>query len=486
MDDLTELDATALSRLVADKKISCVDIMSAFLSRIHTFNPGLNAIVALRPDDELMGEARAADEKPPQGWLHGLPIAIKDLAETAGIATTWGSPTYARHVPATDCDMVRRIKAAGAIVIGKTNTPEFGLGSHTYNPVYGTTVNPYDHRLSAGGSSGGAAAALSARLLPIADGSDMMGSLRNPAAFCNVYGFRPTAGLLPVETLPATWEPFPLATHGPMGRSIQDVAALLDTMAIPADQSKTFDLDSGRFFQAVTETKSNSMQGLQIGWLSDMDGQLPMEAGMIDLCQKALEELTSLGFNVQALSFNAGTSSNEEPLTASDLFNSWTALRNRRIAYAFQQSFKNPIIREQMKPELQWENERGLAMSEVDMHKAININQRWNTRLNKLFSQVDLLCLPSSAVFPFNAQLTWPKQIAQTTMQTYHEWMSVVIPASLQGLPALAVPAGFNSNDLPAGIQLIGAKGDDIRVLQAGHLYHQATNWPQKRLPCLT
>ena len=277
--------------------------------------------------------------------------------------------------------MVSRIKAAGAIVIGKTNTPEFGLGSHTYNSVYGTTVSPYDHRLSAGGSSGGAAAALSARLLPIADGSDMMGSLRNPAAFCNVYGFRPTAGLLPVETLPDTWEPFPLATHGPMGKSVKDVAALLDTMATPADHSKSFELDSGRFFQAVTETKSNSMQGLRIGWLSDMDGQLPMEAGMIDLCQKALEDLTSLGFNVQALSLNAGTSNNEEPLTASDLFNSWTALRNRRIAYAFQQSFKNPIIREQMKPELQWEIERGLDMSEDDVHKAININQRWNTRL---------------------------------------------------------------------------------------------------------
>ena len=483
MDDLTALDATALSRLVADKKVSCVDIMTAFLSRIHAFNPALNAIVALRPDDELMAEARAADEKPAQAWLHGLPIAIKDLAETAGIATTWGSPTYANHIPATDCDMVSRIKAAGAIVIGKTNTPEFGLGSHTYNPVYGTTVNPYDHRLSAGGSSGGAAAALSARLLPIADGSDMMGSLRNPAGFCNVYGFRPTAGLLPVETLPDTWEPFPLATHGPMGKSVQDIAALLDTMATPADQSKSFNLENGRFFQAVTQTSSKSVQGLRIGWLGDMDGQLPMEAGMIDLCQKALEDLTSLGFDVQALSLNTGSSAKEEPLTVNDLFDCWTALRNRRIGYAFQQSFNNPAIRQQMKPELRWEIERGLAMSDDDMNKAININHRWNIRLNTLFSKVELLCLPSAALFPFDARLMWPKQIADATMKTYHEWMSVVIPVSLQGLPALAVPAGFNSNDLPAGIQLIGNKGDDTRVLQAGQLYHQATMWPQRRAP---
>ena len=273
--------------LVADKKVSCVDIMSAYLSRIHTFNPALNAIVALRADDELMAEARAADETPQQGWLHGLPIAIKDLAETAGITTTWGSPTYANHVPAADCDMVSRIKAAGAIVIGKTNTPEFGLGSHTYNPVYGTTVNPYDQSLSAGGSSGGAAAALSARLLPIADGSDMMGSLRNPAAFCNVYGFRPTAGLLPVETLPDTWEPFPLATHGPMGKSIQDIAALLDTMATPLNQNGVAKLDSGRYFKAIANTQSKSIQGLKIGWLGDMDGQLPMEGRHDQSVQKS-------------------------------------------------------------------------------------------------------------------------------------------------------------------------------------------------------
>ena len=204
---------------------------------------------------------------------------------------------------------------------------------------------------------------------------------------------------------------------------------------------------------------------------------------MIDLCQKALEVLTSLGFDVQALSLNTGSSAKEEPLTVNDLFDCWTALRNRRIGYAFQQSFNNPAIREQMKPELRWEIERGLAMSDDDMNKAININHRWNIRLNTLFSKVELLCLPSAALFPFDARLMWPKQIADATMTTYHEWMSVVIPVSLQGLPALAVPAGFNSNDLPAGIQLIGNKGDDTRVLQAGQLYHQATMWPQKRAP---
>lgn len=229
MTDLPDRDALTLSRMIAAREVSAAELMAATLDRIAAANGAINAVVSLCDRDTLMAEAQAADAAPRAGWLHGLPMAIKDLADTAGIATTLGSPLFADHVPEADCGMVARLKSAGAIVIGKTNTPEFGLGSHTVNPVHGATRNPYDPALTAGGSSGGAAAALAARMVAVADGSDMMGSLRNPAAFCNVYGFRPSWGRVPADPVADTYL-HRLATEGPMARTVGDLAARLGTM----------------------------------------------------------------------------------------------------------------------------------------------------------------------------------------------------------------------------------------------------------------
>ena len=232
MSDITDLDAVTLSKAIHEKKLGCSEVMSAYLDRIEKYNPKINAIISMRSREELIKESKLLENKEPTGWLHGIPMAIKDLAETKGLKTTWGSPIFKEHIPNFDCIVSQRIKNAGAIVIGKTNTPEFGLGSHSYNPVHGVTKNPYDLTKTAGGSSGGAAAALAARLLPIADGSDMMGSLRNPGAYNNVYGFRPSWGLVPND---ADGDIFmqTLATSGPMARTPTDLAYLLQTLAGP-------------------------------------------------------------------------------------------------------------------------------------------------------------------------------------------------------------------------------------------------------------
>ncbi len=286
---LTDLDALTLSGRLAERSVSAVEVMAAYLDRIERLNPGLNAIVSLRPRDELMAEAQAADRAPRRGWLHGMPLAVKDLEATAGILSTSGSPMFADLVPSRDDLLPARLKAAGAILIGKTNVPEFGLGSHTYNPVFGPTRNPWDRSRTPGGSSGGAAAALSAHLLPVADGSDAMGSLRNPAGFCNIYSLRPTVGLVPAEP---QGEMFfgALSTEGPMGRTPADVAALLGTLAGP-DPRRPF----GRPVEDWLGQIDAELSGRRIGWLGDWGGALPFEPGIQDLCASALARVRGAG-----------------------------------------------------------------------------------------------------------------------------------------------------------------------------------------------
>lgn len=473
MTSLTELDATEISRQLAAAKISSVELVTAFLNRIEAINPTLNAIVALRSWDDILREARNADNTPRKGWLHGMPIAIKDLADTKGLTTSYGSPLFATHVPETDSRLVSQLRSSGAIIIGKTNTPEFGLGSHTYNPVYGTTRNPYDLQLSAGGSSGGAAAALAARLLPVADGSDMMGSLRNPAAFNNVYGFRPSVGRIPADN-PADACSFPLSTSGPMGRSVEDIAKLLDTM-VEHDPSQPWNLPSSESFASgvhgITEASKASQH---IGWIADADGHYPMDKGVLSLCESALKDLEQLGCTVTPI--NTGFSMPK-------LFEAWCALRSFDMAMRLGPLYEDPSSRALLKPELQWEIERGFQYTAPQIHQAGETRSAWIATIAKLFRKYDVLCLPSAAIFPFDADEHWPKTINNASMTTYHEWMSVVVPASMAGLPTLAIPAGFNDNGLPAGLQLMGPYRDDLRVLQLGHAYHLATDWPARTVP---
>ncbi|MBB4301398.1 amidase [Rhodobium orientis] len=467
MDDLPDLDAIDLAAAIARREVSCVDVMTAFLDRIAEVNPPLTAIVSLRERDVLLAEARDADAHSSDLPLRGVPFAIKDLVETAGIRTTHGSPLFADHVPAVDDLLAARIRAAGAIVIGKTNTPEFGIGSQSYNPVHGTTRNPYEVTKTAGGSSGGAAAALAARLVPLADGSDMMGSLRNPAAFCNVFGFRPSYGRVPPTPEGDTFL-HQLATDGPMARSVRDLALLLDVIAGP-DERFPHSIPVEELF---SERLDVPVAGKRIGWIGDWNGYCPTEPGILPLCERALATFAELGCAVEPV---------VPDFDPAALWRSWTVLRSWAIASGLRVHFDDPSSRDLLKPEALWEIEAGLALSAADVHAASVIRSEWFASLAGLFEHFDTLALPSAHVFPFDAETHWPKSVAGHEMDTYHRWMEVVVPVSLAGVPALALPAGFGKTGLPTGFQLFGRRGNDLGILQLGHAYDAETRWPKRR-----
>jgi amidase len=397
-----------------------------------------------------------------------MPIAVKDLVATRGLRTTWGSPVHADHVPAKDDLLAARMRRAGAIFIGKTNVPEWGQGSHSFNPVFGVTRNPYDLRRTAGGSSGGAAAGLAACILPVADGSDMMGSLRNPAAFCNVYGFRPTWGLVPADadgdTFLAT-----LSTEGPMGRTVEDVANLLSVQA-GVNPEVPFGRD-GMDFAAHLDA---DMAGKRIGWLGDWGGAYPIEPGILDLCETGLQVFADMGAVIDRL---------PPPYPAEKLWHSWTTLRAMLNAGAKRALYDDPVLRAQTKPETIWEIEQGLHLSAQAVHAASVIRSRWYAHAAGLFQRFDYLLMPSAQVWPFPVEWRWPQSINGIAMDTYHRWMDIVVPVSLIGLPALNVPIGFGAQGLPMGMQIIGPTGADARVLAMGQAYHRATDWPGRRLP---
>jgi len=463
--DICASSATDLLAAMKTREISAVDVMQASLDRIARDNGALNAVVALADPDDLIAQARAADAAPQRGALHGLPIAVKDLANAAGFPTSMGSPIFAGQGPVPkDEIMVARMRAAGAIVIGKTNTPEFGLGSHTFNPVHGPTRNPYDHGRSAGGSSGGAAVALASGMIPIADGSDMMGSLRNPAGWNNVYGMRPSWGLVPSEPLGDTFL-HQLSTLGPMGRTPQDVALLLSVQAGPDPRQP-----HGRSAPDLTKLSAD-VRGRRIGWLGDWGGALPMEAGVMDTCASALQLFEGLGCSVEQV---------PAPFDRDALWESWIALRSWSVAAGSSVLYAQDKTRALLKPEAIWELERGLALSAMDIHRASLIRSRWFEAAAALFDKYDALVLPTAQVWPFDVDLDWPKDIAGVAMDTYHRWMEVVVPVSLIGLPCLAVPAGFGSNGLPMGLQVFGRRGADRALLELGAAWHSAADWVQR------
>ncbi|SHF38371.1 amidase [Litoreibacter ascidiaceicola] len=454
--DLLDQSATAQIAAVRAGDISAPELMAATLDRIAERNGRVNAIVALRERDVLMAEATAQTGKP----LAGLPIAIKDLAETKGITTTYGSPLFKTHRPAADNAMVAALKSAGAVVIGKTNTPEFGLGSHSYNPVYGVTRNPYDPSCSAGGSSGGAGAALATRMVAFADGSDMMGSLRNPAAWNNVFGFRPSYGLV-ANSGPAESFFNQLSTNGPMARHMGDLELLL---GLQSAHDPAHPHSSGPY-QSTEGTGR-----LRIGWLGDWGGAYPMESGVLELCESGLKVLETLGHEVVTL---------EPPFSAAALWDSWITQRSWAVAEKLRPIYKDTSQRDFLKPAAIWEIERGLSMSAHEIFKASEIRSDWFRRTANL--QVDLLALPSAQMFAFPAEWDWPKEIAGSPMDTYHRWMEVVVPASLTGLPALSVPVGFGPGGTPMGMQLIGHRGNDATVLALGRAYEAATDWVSRQ-----
>jgi amidase len=466
--EILNMDACAQSAALEKGELSATELMEATLARIEAVNPTVNAIVSLADGDRLMAKAREADNAPRSGWLHGMPIAIKDLANAAGFPTSRGSPLFAGEVAETDDLMVSRLRAAGAIVIGKTNTPEFGLGSHTFNPVHGATRNPYDTTRSAGGSSGGAAAALATGMLSIADGSDMMGSLRNPAGWNNVYGMRPTWGSVPADPVGDMFM-HQLATSGPMARSPADLAALLDVMT-GSDPRQPLSTNSPATFAKINEPP----KAMRIGWLGDWDGAFPYEGGIDEISQAAMGKLADLGHRTETL---------KAPFDADAMWQSWIDLRSFAIAGGLQADYADEARRAYLKPAALWEIERGLKMSAKDVLHASAVRSDWFRRTTRLFESHDVLVLPSAQLWPFDVDWTYPETIAGQAMDTYHRWMQVVVPAGLIGLPVVNVPVGFGANGLPAGIQLIGPRGSDAALLQLAQQWHGATHWPQERPP---
>lgn len=473
--DIVRLDARELSAAIHARRVSCVEVMTAYLDHIERVNPEVNAIVSIEPRDALLRQAGERDAALGRGeslgWLHGIPQAVKDLLPTRGIRSTWGSRIFARFVPELDAIAVERLRRAGAILIGKTNVPEFGLGSQTYNDVFGTTRNAYDRSRTAGGSSGGAAVALALRMLPVADGSDHAGSLRNPAAFNNVLGFRPSFGCVPSAELDAFLPA--LGVVGPMARTATDLGLLLSTLAGYDPRAPLSSRDDPARFAAPL---ARDFAGTRIGWLGDLGGHLPFEPGVLELGRAALGAFEAIGCVVDEVRLDHAMER---------VWQSWLVLRAYQVGSVLRQHHADPARRAVMKPEACWEVERGARLTAYELADAQVERTAWYHVVRDLFSRHDYLVAPSAQVFPFDAAVHWPRQIAGRDMDTYHRWMEVVVPITMSGGPALNVPAGFDPSGLPTGIQLIGRPHDELGCLQLAHAYEQATGWVARRPPSL-
>ena len=470
-DEITAVGAAALSEMIHTRHVSCREVMDAFLDRIDARNGTSNAIVSRRDREVLLAEAGerdaelVADES--RGWMHGLPQAIKDLSETRGLVTTMGSPLLRDYVPDHDSLMVSRMRASGCLIIGKTNTPEFGLGSHTFNEVFGATRNAYDETRSAGGSSGGAAVALATRMLPVADGSDYMGSLRNPAAWNNVFGFRPSQGRVPSHPSRDKYLS-QLGTEGPMGRSVVDVAMLLGTQA-GYDRRDPLSLDGSLAeFANVPTTRAtlaaSDPSAVRVGWLADLDGHLPLEAGILDLCAEGLRRIDEIGCAIEHASLHF-------PLD--ELWDAWLTLRHMSTAGSIGPAVTGKARRAQVKPEVLWEIDRSRSLDVDDINRAAEIRTRYFVTIEAMFERYDVLALPTAQVWPFPIEQRWPEHIGDRAMDTYHRWMEVSLYATFAGLPAINVPVGFDDRGLPMGMQLIGPPRADVALLQLAHAYEQ-------------
>src|SRR5262245_24990534 len=365
--DIVMMDALALSGAVKSKQASCVEVMNAFLDRIEALNPKVNAIVALQDRDDLIRQAEARDDELARGqyrgWMHGFPQAIKDLAATKGIRTTQGSRIFKDFVPAADAIMVERMKAAGSIIIGKTNVPEFGLGSNTYNDVYGRTLNSYDQSKSSGGSSGGAGVSVALRMLPVADGSDHGGSLRNPAAWNNVFGFRTSYGRVPAQGLDVfyAW----MGVQGPMARTVPDLAMLL---SVQSGYDPRLPLSNEQAPARFTEPLKRDFKGARIAFGGDYGGYLPLERGILDLCKSALKAFEALGCTVEE-------AWPDYPIER--VWQNWRTLRAWQAGSALKDLYKDPAKRALMKPEAQFEVESGAKLSAYDVFDASAVRTAW-------------------------------------------------------------------------------------------------------------
>lgn len=469
-EEIVYEDATTLAGQIRAKERSSAEVVSAFCDRIESVDGVVNAIPTRLEREAALALAREADRAVAAGEdlgpLHGLPIAIKDAQATAGMRTTMGSPVFADWVPDHDAELVRRVREAGAIVIGKTNLPEFGAGSHTFNPVFGVTRNPYDTTKSAGGSSGGAAAALASGMLPIADGSDLGGSLRNPASFCNVVGLRPSVGRVPDESPGPGWLAR-MTVSGPMGRSVGDVALLLSAISgYDAGDPLSIEEDPG----ALAVPLGAAPRGLRLGWGGDL-GFLPVEPEILDVCASAAAIFEGLGATVEA--------SSPDFRSTMPAFQVQRALAFAQTATMLEQV--NPAWRSMVKDTVLWNVDQGLALEAEDVARSDAERAALYRRVMDWFTDHDFLLLPSAQVLPFDVETEWPREVAGVPMETYVDWMEVCCVVSLTGLPAISVPAGFSEGGLPIGLQIVGRPRADRALLEVAHAFEQATHVARAR-----
>jgi amidase len=475
ISEIVLMDAHTLASAIASRKLSCVEVMNAYLDHIGAFNPKVNAIVALQERESLLAQAQERDARVARGEimgpLHGFPHAVKDLQAVKGIRSTSGSPILKDFVPTRDSLPVERMRAAGAIFIGKTNVPEFGLGSHTYNPVYGPTLNAYDQTKSAGGSSGGAAVSLALHMLPVADGTDYGGSLRNPAGWNNVFGFRTSSGIVPTAG-DEVWLPS-MGVTGPMARNIPDLAMLLSVQAGYDPRAPLSVAGDGHRFLAPLGA---DVKGKRIAWLGDLNGFAPYEPGVLDVCRAALKTFETLGCTVE----QAVPDGPPEVV-----WQAFIKLRQWQQGSGLAHYYADPAKRTLLKPEAVWEIEGGAKLSAYNITAASAVRTRWSNAVRQLFARYDFLIMPTAQVFPFDVGETWPREIAGQQMQTYHEWMKAVCLITMAGCPSLAVPAGFGTKGLPMGLQIIAPVHQEMDCLKLGFAYQTAMDWTAQRPPPL-
>jgi amidase len=464
-DELCDLTAVDLAARIRRKQVSAREVLAAHLARIERVNPKINAVVTLVAD-RAMADAQKADELQAHGGvlgpLHGLPVAHKDLINTAGIRTTFGSPLFRDNVPNVDALIVKRVRSAGAVVLGKTNTPEFGAGSNTFNPVFGATVNPYDLAKTVGGSSGGAAAALRCGMVPIATGSDTGGSLRNPAAFTNVVGFRPSPGRVPDDD--GSWSP--LSTAGPMARTVADVALFLSAMVGPHAPDPLALSDDGVMFRAPL---GRSFKGARVAWFTDLGG-IPFEPEITRVVNANRQTFVDLGCVVEEA---------EPDFVGVD--EAFPILRHLSYHSSYAKPAReNPAM---FKDTIKWEIAEAERNTGADVARAASRQARMYLDSARFFEKYDYFVLPVTQVVPFDVTTEYPKAVAGTAMPTYIDWMRSCWYVTFMACPAISVPAGFGTSGLPIGLQIVGRHRGDWSVLQMAHAFEQATRHGSRRPP---
>ena len=453
--------------LIKSKDVLVKEVVEFYLERIKKYNPVLNAIVLQKEEGQIFDEVNLKDNEDNKSKpLFGLPLACKDLIDIEGLPSTYGFPPYKDNIAKKNSLIVDRLINSGAIIIGKTNTAELGVGGHTTNRLFGPTSNPYDFSKSAAGSSGGAGAAVAAELIPFADGTDMMGSCRGPAAFANIYGFRPTTGLIPTDrSSEKNVDKFPILTSpGCFAKNPNEMAILLDCI-VGSDPLDSLSIDiEGSFKESKITDKQIS--NIKIGWLKDMNNSYQFENGIISMCESKLKELEKYNILVESL---------QPEINSNVMWDSWTTLRAKSI-YNDTESMNLKNI-EEMTYQAIWEYKKGANIKDDDIEKAINQKNDCIKEVDDVFKDYDFLILPSAQVFPFDKNLQFPKKINDFELDTYHRWIEVFIMSSLLDLTTITVPVGFNENGMPMGMQIIAKKFDDLKLLAFAKRYEEIFNY---------